>query len=164
MIISLARAAGATVWGQTGSAAKAQSIADQGAERVIVAGPGELAGPLAELTPTVAFDPLGGAFTAPVIDAPASGGRLVSFGTSAGAEVTFNMQQLYRKTISLLGYGGMALPRGQRFEGLQAALAALADGAIRVRVDEELPLHRVNEAFARLTDRGVQGKLLFALG
>jgi NADPH:quinone reductase-like Zn-dependent oxidoreductase len=50
------------------------------------------------------FDPLGGDFIGPVIAATAARGRVVSFGTSAGADVTFNLQQLYRKMISLAGY------------------------------------------------------------
>ena len=43
MIVSLASSASATVWGQTGSAEKAGLIEVQGAERVIVAGPEQLA-------------------------------------------------------------------------------------------------------------------------
>src|SRR5450759_2921051 len=46
MIVSLAAAAGATVWGQTGSEHKAGAISDSGADRVLVAGPEALAEPL----------------------------------------------------------------------------------------------------------------------
>lgn len=35
----------------------------------------------------------------------AAGGRIVSYGTSAGREVSFNLQTLYRKSGRLLGYG-----------------------------------------------------------
>jgi NADPH2:quinone reductase len=164
MIVSLAHAAGATVWGQTGSSEKAGGIVEQGAERAIVAGPDELGEQLGDLEPSVAFDPLGDGFVAPILEAMAPRGRIVSLGTSAGPEVAFNMQVLYRKMISLLGYGGMQLHREERQSGLQAALRALADGSIRVRIDEVVGLADVNYAFARLRERGVQGKLLLDLG
>jgi NADPH:quinone reductase len=163
MVVTLARAAGATVWGQTGSPDKAAAIAEQGAERVVVTGPEQLADQVAGFAPTVAFDPLGGDFTAPLVELLAARGRLVSFGVSAGAQVTFNMQSVYRKMLSLLGYGGMQLTGEERRTGLQAALHALGDGSIRVRIDEVLPLDQVNDAFTRLVQRRVQGKLLLDL-
>jgi NADPH2:quinone reductase len=163
MIVSLASAAGATVWGQTGSGAKAEPIRDHGAERVLVGGPRDLVAPLHEFAPTVVLDPLGGEFIAPVIDAIAPRGRLVSFGVSAGPEVAFNMQQLYRKMITVYGYGGMQLTEDERRSGLQAALQALAAGELKVRIDEVLTLAEVGEAFTRLTERRVQGKLLLGL-
>ncbi|MGB9186365.1 MAG: zinc-binding alcohol dehydrogenase family protein [Solirubrobacteraceae bacterium] len=163
MIVSLASAAGATVWGQTGSEPKVGAISDSGADRVLVGGPEALAEPLSEFAPTVVFDPLGGGFVAPAISALVARGRFVSFGVSAGAEVTFNMQELYRKMVTLFGYGGMQLGRDERRPGLEAALEALRAGEIKVRIDEVLPLEAVNEAFARLQDRRVVGKLLLAL-
>jgi len=163
MIVSLAAAAGATVLGQVGSPAKAQVVECQGAERALVSGPDELAAALGDFEPTVAFDPLADGFLEPVIESLAVHGRLVSFGTSAGAEVKFNMRTLYRKGISLLGYAGMQLGRAQRRRGLEAALAALAEGQLRVVIDDVLALERVNEAFERIEERNVQGKLLLAL-
>ena len=109
------------------------------------------------------FDPLGDGFVAPAIEALAVRGRLVSFGVSAGAEVTLNMQLLYRKMISVLGYGGMQLRPEERRAGLQAALKALSVGELKVRIDDVLALDGVNEAFARLAQRQVQGKLLLDL-
>jgi NADPH2:quinone reductase len=163
LIVSLAHATGATVWGQTGSEAKSGMIAEQGADRVIVSGAEGLSEAVAELEPTAIFDPLGDGFLAPVVEAIAPRGRIVSFGTSAGAEVTFNLQTVYRKMASLLGYGGMQLTREERRRGLEAALEALRDGRLRVPIDDALPLERVGDAFERLVQRRVQGKLLLAL-
>ncbi|HYZ82381.1 MAG TPA: zinc-binding alcohol dehydrogenase family protein [Solirubrobacteraceae bacterium] len=163
MIVSLARAAGATVWGQTGAASKAAAITEDGAHRVLVGGPEEIAGDLADFEPTVAFDPLGDGFVAPLVDSMQSRGRIVSLGVSAGAEVTFNIQLLYRKMLSLLGYGGMNLTRDERRPGLEAALEAVRAGDLTVRIDTILPLEEVNEAFRRLTERRVQGNLLLDL-
>jgi NADPH:quinone reductase len=163
MIVSLARAAGATVWGQTGTEGKTGAIIEQGADRAIVAGPDELGEQITEFEPTVVFDPLGGGFVAPVIAATAVRGRVVSFGTSAGTDVTFNLQQLYRKMISLLGYGGLQLGRDELRSGLERALRVLADGSIKVRIDSVLALEDVNEAFHRLHRRTVEGKLVLDL-
>jgi NADPH2:quinone reductase len=163
MIISLAKAAGATVWGQTGSDAKTAGITEQGADRAIVAGPDELAGQVADYDPTIVFDMLGDGFVAPVVETVAARGRIVSVGASAGAEVTFNMRLLYRKMVSLLGYGGIGLRRDERRSGLKEAVRALADGSIRVRIDSVMALDDVNEAFARINRRDVQGKLLLDL-
>jgi NADPH:quinone reductase len=163
MIVSLVSAAGAVVWGQTGSAEKAGPIAELGASRALVTGPETLAEVVAELEPTVVFDPLGDGFVAPAIEAMAARGRYVSFGTSAGPEVTFNLQTLYRKMLSLLGYGGMQLTPEERRPGLEAALLALAEGTLVVRVDSVVPLEQVNETFKRLLERRVQGNLLLDL-
>ncbi len=163
LIVSLAHAAGATVWGQTGSEAKAALITEQGADRVLVCGPEGLREAVAELKPTVAFDPLGGEYMAPVVEAIEPRGRIVSFGTSAGPEVRFNLQTLYRKMASLVGYGGMQLRREERRAGLEAALEALRGGTLRVPIDDVLPLERVGEAFERLVARQVKGKLVLAL-
>ena len=164
MIVSLASSVGASVWGQTGSEDKVGPITEAGAGRVLVSGPEGLASGLSELRPTIVFDPLGGEFVAPSVQALTERGRLVSFGVSAGAEVTFNLQLVYRKMLSILGYGGMQLTREERRSGLAAALEALEAGSIKVRIDQVLALAEVNDAFSRLTDRRVQGKLLLDLG
>ena len=74
------------------------------------------------------------------------------------------MQSLYRKSLSMLGYGGHAAraPRSAR-AGLEAALEALRDGELRCAIDSVLALEDVNEAFTRLVERRVQGKLLLDL-
>jgi NADPH:quinone reductase len=163
MIVSLAHAAGATVWGQTGTAAKMTSISADGADRVLVGGPEDIAAELADYEPTVVFDVLGDGFVAVAIEAMAPRGRFVSLGVSAGAEVAFNMRVLYRKMLTLLGYGGTILSREERRPGLQAALEALRAGELKVRIDSVLALDEVNEAFRRFVDRRVQGKIVLDL-
>jgi D-arabinose 1-dehydrogenase-like Zn-dependent alcohol dehydrogenase len=48
--------------------------------------------------------------------------------------------------------------------GISDALKAVADGRMDVWVDSVVPLVEVNNAFARLVDRSVQGKLVLDLG
>lgn len=163
VIVSLAHSLGATVWGQTGSEAKVELVEQQGADRVLVGGAEDLVEPLDELEPTAVLDPLGGPFVRVAVEALATRGRLVSYGTSADAEVGFNLRTLYRKMATLYGYGGLQLDTEERRAGLRQALAALADGRMRVPVDDVLPLADVNEAFARLERREVCGNLLLAL-
>jgi NADPH:quinone reductase len=163
MLVSLARAAGATVWGQAGSQDKVAVVTEMGAERVLVGDGDAIAPAVAEFQPTVAIDALGDGFLAPLVDGMAPRGRLVSFGTSAGPEVTFNLQQLYRKMLTMFGYGGMQLTREERRPGLEAALRAVRAGELRVRVDSVLALDQVNEAFDRLVRRQVRGNLLLDL-
>lgn len=163
MLVSLAHAAGATVWGQTGSEQKVSVITEMGADRVLVGSGEQISAALTEFQPTVAIDSLGDGFMSPLVDAMAARGRIVSFGTSAGPDVAFNLQQLYRKMVSLLGYGGMQLTRQERRPGLEEALRAVAAGELKVRIDSVLPLDQVNQAFDRLTRRDVRGNLLLDL-
>jgi NADPH2:quinone reductase len=163
MIVSLASSIGATVWGQGSSPEKSDVIEQMGAARAVVTGSDELARIVSELEPTVVFDPLGDGFVSASIEALAIHGRIVSFGTSAGAEVSFNLRALYRKGLSLLGYAGGQLGREGRRAGIESALAALRDGSLRVHIDEALPLEDVNEAFERMVDRKVKGKLILDL-
>jgi NADPH2:quinone reductase len=161
--VSLVASTGAVVWGQTGQAAKAEAVRAMGAAEVVVTGADGLAAALRELAPTVVVDPLGDGFTAAALGAMAPDGRLVIFGTSAGAEAPLPLQQLYRSGLRVLGYAGLRLTTEQRRAGLSAALAALADGRLRIRIDRELALDGVDEAFRLLTDRAVTGKIVLAL-
>ena len=164
MLVSLCRSIGARVWGQTGNPGKAPFVTDQGAEEVVsTVAPQDLAAAVAPLAPTVVFDALGDGFSAAAVEALAPFGRLVSFGVSAGPMAEINMQSLYRKGLTAFGYGGLSEPEERMAAGKAAALAALADGRLRVVLADVLPLGRVNDAFAALVDRAVTGKIVLDL-
>jgi NADPH2:quinone reductase len=135
-----------------------------GAEEVVTAGAGDLAAAVETLAPTVVFDPLGAAFSAAAVEALAPFGRLVSFGVSAGPMAELNMQSLYRKGLTIYGYGGLIEPADRMAAAKAAALRALAEGRLRVVLADRLPLERVNDAFTALVDRAVTGKLVLDLG
>jgi NADPH:quinone reductase len=160
MLVSLCHSLGARVWGQTGNPDKAAFISGQGAEQVVTAGATDLVDAVAPLAPTVVFDALGDGFSGAAIDALAPHGRYVSFGVSAGATAEINMQMLYRKALTVYGYGGLIESAERMAAGKAAALAALADGRLKVVVADVLPLGRVNDAFTALVDRGVSGKIV----
>lgn len=168
MIVSLVQSVGATVWGQTGHASKTPLVEESGAGKaVVVDDAGRLAealGGVGGLRPTVVFDPLGDGFTGAAVEVLEPRGRLVVFGTSAGAEGRVPIQALYRKGLRVLGYGGLSEPPDALRRGIESALHALADGRLRVRVDLRAPLEEVNEALGRLERREVSGKIVLELG
>jgi NADPH2:quinone reductase len=163
ILVSICRSIGARVWGQTGNADKAEFVRGQGAEEVVTADAGDLAAALEPLEPTVVFDALGDGFSAAAIEALRPFGRLISFGVSAGPMAEVNMQSLYRKGLTVHGYAGLLEPEDRMAAGKTAAVAALADGRLKVAIAEVLPLGRVNDAFAALVDRAVTGKIVLDL-
>jgi NADPH2:quinone reductase len=160
MLVSLCSSLGARVWGQTGNPDKAAFITGQGAEQVVTAPPAELVAAVESLAPTVVFDSLGDGFSGAAIEALAPYGRYVSFGVSAGPMAEINMQMLYRKALTVYGYGGLIDSAERMAAGKTAALSALADGRLRVVVADVLPLGKVNDAFTALVDRAVSGKIV----
>jgi NADPH:quinone reductase len=162
-IVSMVHTAGAQVWGQTGNAAKGEWLSEQGADRVVAADAADLVDAVRELAPTVVFDPLGDGFTGAAVEALSPTGRLVSFGTSADPRAELNMQMVYRKSITIYGYGGLIEPQERLHATLAEAMEALAAGRFRLVIDDVLPLDDVNEAFRRLEHREVNGKLVLRL-
>lgn len=160
VVVTLARRIGAPVWGQVGSSEKADFVRGLGAEHVIVGDAEAVAREAPGFRPTVVLDPLGGAFTGVAIEALAPHGRLVLYGTSADVQGAVPLQQLYRKGLTVFGYGGLIEPDEVVRACLRNALEALSRGGLDVVVDSVLPLERVNEAFERLVARQVKGKLL----
>jgi NADPH2:quinone reductase len=162
-VVSLAISLGATVWGQVGTDAKAEAVAAMGATPLVAGDPQALHTHLTDLAPTVAFDPLGSGYTPALIEALAVHGRLVSYGVSAGPEAKVNMQALYRKNITLYGYGGVAESPEQNRDGVGRALSAMAAGNMDLPVHRIVPLSDAGGALAALADRVPSGKLVLDL-
>jgi NADPH:quinone reductase len=163
MIVSLALAAGATVWGQTGSESNREWLTELGADGVVVSDAGGLAEASSELNPTVVFDSLGDGFTAGAINLIAEHGRIVLFGTSAAPTGTVPLQLLFRKSLTVFGYGGLIASHESLAESKREALRALAGGTLRVAIGATFPLAQVNDAFDSISNRAVNGKVLLDL-
>jgi NADPH:quinone reductase len=161
--ISYAASKGAQVWGQTGNEAKADAIVAMGATQAVVCDAAGLTDAVQALEPTAVLDSLGGEFTAAALAALAPRGRLLIFGASAGAEGTIQLLQLYRKQQRVLTYGGLGATVPERREGIAGALAAIADGTMRIHIGAELGLDDVGKAFALVADRLVTGKVILRL-
>jgi NADPH2:quinone reductase len=156
----IARNAGATVIGQTSSPSKVEAIQALGATAVVAAEPADLRAALDGRAPTVVIDGLGGGFTGACVDLAAPGARIVNFGTSADTAVAFDMRTFYRKSLRLLGYGGLILTPTDRARAYESIFADIAAGRLRVTIDAVLPLRAAGEAHRRILDREVEGKLL----
>jgi NADPH2:quinone reductase len=134
-----------------------------GASRAVVGDAAAVLDAGAELNPTVVLDSLGGEFTASAVKALLPRGRLVLFGTSAGSEGAVPLQQLYRKRLRVIGYGGMISTPEERQAGIVGALAAMARGDLRVGIGAEFELGEIDQAFTALAEHTVAGKLLLRL-
>ena len=160
LVVQLAKGIGATVWGQTTDPSKVGFIQGLGVDRVVVAAAVNLLGETMDLSPTIAIDPLGGGFTAALVEAIVPYGRIVLYGTSAAERAQIHVRQLYRKALQLLGYSGTIEPEERNREAMEAALEVAARGELRVFVDEILPLDRAADAHQLIRDHTVRGKLL----
>ena len=160
MIVSLAHSLGATVAGQTGHEDNHDWITAHGADYVVVSDAAGLDEALADLRPTVVFDPLGGEFTGAAIEILQPYGRLVLFGASAGPEGLVPLRTLYRKGISLLSYAGLLATDEELGVAIRESLEALAAGTMKVTIDSAMPLKQVNDAFTRIASRDVRGKIV----
>lgn len=160
LIVQLARGTGATVWGQAGSQDKAALIEELGADHAFVADAGALVEAVADLKPTVIFDALGGGFTGAAIEALQPHGRLIIFGASAGPRAEIQVASLYRKGLTIYGYGGINEPPERLAEATEKVVAELMAGRLRVPIDDVLPLAQAAEAHRRILDRAVRGKIL----
>jgi NADPH2:quinone reductase len=160
VIVSVAHGLGATVIGQTGNEGSREFVAQQGADHVVVSDGSDLVDQLADFPPTVVLDALGGSFTGQAIEALQPHGRLVLFGASAGGEGEVPLRNLYRKGLTVYGYGGLIEPDDVMIAATRAALEAMARGEFVIPVDSVLPLDHVNAAFERFQQRRVRGNLV----
>jgi NADPH:quinone reductase len=159
LIVQLAKATGATVWGQTTNAAKMPAIEALGADRAVVTDADGLATAVSELRPTLVVDGLGGTFTPAAVTALEVRGRLVLFGASAGDDIPLSSRGFYRKGISMFGYTGLIEPPERQTALVTKLLELVRDGDLIVPV-EMLPLSSAAAAFQRILDRRVEGKLV----
>jgi NADPH:quinone reductase len=160
IVLSLASGIGATVVGQTGEAENRDWITAHGADYVVVADATGLADALADLRPTVVFDGLGGGFTGAAVEVLQPYGRLVLYGASAGPEGLVPLRTLYRKSITIRSYAGLMASDEDLAAAIRQALPAVAAGRMTVPIDSALPLEQANDAFERIRQRTVRGKLV----
>jgi NADPH:quinone reductase len=161
LVVQLAAATGAAVWGQTTDPAKAPFIRELGVADVLVADERGLTAAATPLEPTIAVDPLAGGYTESLVPALQPHGRILLYGASAGPVAErFDLRQLYRKAVSILTYSGTIEPAERLREGMLLALEAVARGELRVPIDRVFPLADAQEAHDRIRSREVRGKQL----
>jgi NADPH2:quinone reductase len=111
----------------------------------------------------VIYDPVGGPYAEPALRAIAWEGRYLVVGFAAGDIPRIPLNLVLLKGCQIVGvfWGAFAHrdPEKNRANGARI-LAAVADGALRPRVDATLPFARAGEALERLERREVKGKLV----
>lgn len=156
--IQLARTAGAHVVATVRGQDKAALVRDAGAHEVLV---GEDPNLLGKHGPyDVILDGVGGAMLGAAASHLATGGICVIYGTTAGAEVTFNASALYRTGGACL-YGLVLfheLRTTPASVGLARLAALVAQGALRPLIEIEASLEKLPEVAQKLTDRKFTGK------
>lgn len=88
------------------------------------------------------------------VAALATGGCLVTCGTTSGADITLNYRRVFFKNLSILGS-----TMGSRGE-LHTVLSHVAAGRLRPVVDRVLPLAQAADAHRALAAREVVGKIV----
>lgn len=158
LAIQLARAGGAHVVATARDGAKAALVQAAGAHEVIVGEPAQ--GIAAHGPYDVVLDGVGGEGLGTALSHLASDGLCVVYGTTAGAQVTFNAQALYRAGGARL-YGFVLfheLRTTPASVGLARLAALVQGGQLRPPIEVEAPVSRLIELAQQLMDRTFTGK------
>ena len=161
--VQVARLLSARVVAVTGSADKRGWL--EGLEPDLVLAGSEAPEPKAltqtfgRLADTV-LNPLGGEFVGSSVDLLVAGGRQVLFGRSAGDAASFSAAALYRKNVSILGYGGLDDAPDRKHAARAWIFEQIAAGRLAIPVEARVPLERVGEAFDLIRSRAVRGKVI----
>jgi NADPH:quinone reductase len=156
----LAAAAGATVTAQVRRPELVAFVKAAKAERVIV---GEDFGQYAPYD--LALDSIGGTTLPAILPQLALDGICVTFGATAGAEVTFNASQFYGKGgLSLYGFILFhELKKQPAALGLTRLVKLVEQGVLIPHVDLEAPWSEIAQVAQQLTDRQFLGKAVLHL-
>ena len=156
--VQLARADGARVLAVTSSEAKAQVLADAGADEVIVTRALDYAAEVRKRTGgegvNVAVEIVGSATFAQTLKCMGIGGRLVVVGNLESGEVTVNPGLVIVKELEIIG--AYATTR----EELDEALRLTRAGVLRPFVQDAVPLSEAARAHAMLERREVAGRVV----
>src|SRR5215217_5719611 len=126
--LQLALQAKATVTGQAASEERAAAVRATGAEALVHPGDGSPVDGEFD----VVLDGIGGPMVGPLLDATATGGRVVVYGNSADTESTFRVERFYSKGITISGFRVFASVPPDQVVKVQAT-APLADALPRIR-------------------------------
>ena len=143
-----------------GSAEKAERARALGADETILYRETDFSLELRRLTNKrgvdVVFEHIGADTFERSLRSLAKGGRLVTCGSTAGAEVTVNLRLVFFKLLSILGstMGSLAELR-EVFQHVEA-------GKLRPVVDRVLPVDRIAEAHQVLENREAFGKVVLS--
>jgi NADPH2:quinone reductase len=114
----------------------------------------------------VILNPLAGRLFERDLDCLAPFGRLLCFGNASGEPASFSPNQLQGSCRSVLGFsfGTLRRTRPQEVLGImQAVIALIAEGKIRMVMGKRFPLAKAAEAHRHLESRQSTGKILLTV-
>jgi len=159
----LAHLSGAYVVAGVRQADKAASCKEAGADEVVVGEDLSMAKPFGRYD--LILESVGGSSLGTALSLLAPGGVCVSFGASAGGEVTFDVRSFFPTGGASL-YGFIlfnevgAKPASQ---GLDRLARLISDGRLQPLIDLEAPLSQIGEVAQKLLDRQITGKAVLHL-
>jgi NADPH:quinone reductase-like Zn-dependent oxidoreductase len=159
--IQIAKLWGATVYATAGSAEKAARAKELGADVTIEYRSTDFVAEVKNLTAKrgvdIVFEHVGADTFERSLRALAKGGRLVTCGATAGAEVTINLRLIFFKLLSILGstMGSIA--------ELHEIMKHVAAGRLRPVIDRVLPLDQIAEGHRILEAREAFGKIVLEI-
>jgi NADPH2:quinone reductase len=156
--ISIARLAGARVLATTSTILKAEHALELGAEQVfnyreddwVQAVLNETGGRGVDLVQ----DNVGAKTWPSALKVLAGNGRLVSTGSHSGAEVTFDLSQIYHRQLRIIG------ANGGTYQELATILDLMEEGRLKPIVDKVLPLNEIHEGHRLLEEYDHFGKIV----
>ena len=157
--IQIAKLWGATVYATAGTAEKAARAKVLGADETIVYAETDFLDEVRRLTAKrgvdVVFEHVGGETFERSLRALAKGGRLVTCGSTSGADVTINLRLVFFKLLSILGSTMGSLAE------LHEIMKFVEAGKLRPVIDRVSPLSEVAEGHRILEAREAFGKIVF---
>jgi len=163
--VEIGKVMGAHVIAAASSDEKLEICKQHGADEVINYASEDLKERIKQLTGgkgvDVAFDPVGGDYSEPVLRSMAWGGRFLVIGFAAGdiPRIPLNLPLL--KVYSIVGvFWGSFMERDPKHgqENLMELISLLAEGKLKPHVSATYPLEHVAEALNDLMERKVTGK------
>jgi len=165
--IQVAKAAGATVIAAASTDAKCGLCRDLGADHVVNYASTELRVALKSLTGAdgvdVVFDPVGGHLAEPAFRAIAWRGRYLVIGFAGGQipALPWNLPLLKGASIVGVFWGDFVRREPEANVHMLGTLSALYErGLVKPVIDAVLPMSRLPEAYERLENRAILGKLV----
>jgi NADPH2:quinone reductase len=168
-LTQLAVMAGATVVGTVGTAGKEQKALDYGAALVVNRNEADFVAEIERFAGGRGLDKIVDSTGAGILDASfalmRNLGHVVSFGEAEGRPLPNLWERLVRKSLTFtrfhLGHAPFGAPAWKA--GIDAVTAAVADGSLKVPVEQVFPLDQVAAMYQRLESREVAGKLVLAV-
>lgn len=159
--IQIAKLWGATVYATAGSAEKVRRARELGADAAINYKESDFVAETRALTRKrgvdVVFEHVGAETFERSLRALGRGGRLVTCGATAGAEVTINLRLVFFKLLSILGSTMGSLAE------LHEIMRHVEAGRLKPVVDRVLPLEKVAEGHRVLEAREAFGKVVLSV-